>query len=299
MRCCAHAKAMEVFLDDPNLIQMLGSSIFGVTTNILDEYNQLLGSHSFFNAWFAHANMNRRLDVFDAQNQASYAFPGLASIKPDYLGAAYFSGMNLLLSTSQVIANVDEATLDNWGIHRHHIETVLGTPFVSFGDNPIYEINFTKGGKLPLKAVSNFCSNEKQLVIYDKYINAKAMHLICDCCKQLDSNATVTVITGKPQAHCLSVIDIKNQLKQILPIATITCEIANTSTLKEHHDRYMFIGERLQMTFSRGLDIFGDIDAHGDMINESGTVSIYSTLKASFVAFGLRSGTSVQVRKHQ
>lgn len=278
---------------------MLGPTIFGVTTEILDEYHGLLGKHPFFQAWFSTVSQYRRLDVFDPQHFRAYAFPTLSSIKPDYLSAGYFSGMNLLLSHTQKLHAKDEELINKWGVRFEQIEALLGKGSPLFGDNPINEIHLKKGGKIPLEAAARYCNNENNLVIYDKYINNKAIQLIADCCKRLDQAANITVITGNPQNHCLSISQIKTQLKAIQPNATVECEIANPDTQKDHHDRFIFLGQRLQMTFTRGLDIFGNANTKGEMINQSGTISIYSTLNAPITSFVLRTGAVIKVRKHQ
>lgn len=254
MQCTAHFKVLEdIFTNKVPQLQssIILSALFGVTTSILTEYNDNLKSNQFFFDWFSASTQNQRFKTI--KNGNNYVFPALAGINPDHFVAAFYSNLMLIYSTRQVVEGEDKAHLSNWGVatvNATRIPTVNCT-----GDNPLLCIHLTNGGRKAPNQLKPYLAKEKSIIVYDKFINSKSLDVLKELFNGVDATATVTIVKSDAD-NVLNSAVITASLKAVSPSVTVNVHTASKKTSLELHDRYIFVGDRYVIKFTKGIDCF-------------------------------------------
>lgn len=254
MQCTVHHKVLEdIFTNKTNPIasSVITSSLLGVTKSILEEYNSNLRNNPLFTAWFASATQYKRFKPVTSSTK--YLFPDLSGMHSDYLVATYYCGLRFIYSLNCVVNTVDKNKLQNWGID---VFSMVNLPETSCnGDNPVEYIRLTNGGNITPFALKKYFIKENKIIVFDKYFKAGALDVVVNLCKCSDPNATITIITSN-QPNSISETTINTTLRSECPMSTVYIKYMSQKTFNDLHDRYIFIGDRYVIKFTKGIDCF-------------------------------------------
>ena len=263
------------------------------------DFNEALSGISEYQTWFAYMQSRNRLRVLNPTLVSTYLEKNNASIDDIYITAAYLSNMNLVLSAKQMTSATDVLVLEKWGLTRIDIEeTSSSLHDLASVKNPIKTIVLKTRGNLDHSVITKYFSNENRVVFYDKYINEESMRLIESCVLLAKKDLELNVITTSLGGECLDKATILQRLSRLKPSANIKVEYCNQQTRKKFHDRHIFIGDRIQLTFSRGLDVFGSRNTAGGYQNKAGEINFYDISDMTRDEFHLVDGTIIYVNKY-
>lgn len=276
MRSAAHVDALnDIFSGKANILTygLTLAAKIDITLEILHDYNNTLGSNPLFQAWLAACQNQNRIITNDI-NDAPRKVRGTPIDIRKYAAASYFSGGCLISSNTWPLANRVPALSS---IGTKLINVALPPPTDIPGDNPIASINLQHGGNTSFNVLNDYIKPEEIVVVYDKYINAASMELLQNIATLLEPGCTIKVFTTHISNSCLTTAVIIQKLKITNPRITIVCEEVSLAFRKKVHDRYIFCGNRLQISFTRGLDCFGPRNRHGVHSNHLSDVVIHTT----------------------
>lgn len=249
------------------------SSKISVTPRILEQYDQKLGSNLQFQTWFASA-CNGRLSL-NLSSLAPNGVKAIDAVTDGYGTAAYFGGSNLVAH----LPDLSEAAalgFENIGIRV--ISVTKRIDFLIEGDNPVLTIGTESSGMLDFDVLDRFLIPEESVVIYDKFINNTSIQLLEHIARKLRAGASMRVFhTLQPGGKdLLSTTDISTRLSAANGAISVECKQCSQQFKKLEHDRYVFLGNRLQIVFSAGLDCFGIVNtATGRRTNRRSKISFY------------------------
>ena len=159
----------------------------------------------------------------------------------------------------------------------------------------VLEIN----GSNDYDTIDNLFLPEDEITIYDKFINATSMELICHLTKKISSTSKITIFTGPKKRHTKSIHEITFELNACNPSIIVNCHIASDEFIKRHHDRYIFLGNRMQINFTGGLDSFGLKElSTGKRKNKYSFINIYETNNKPFLTITSKDGISNKVVRY-
>lgn len=272
------------------------SSKVSFTPSILEIYHQLLGQNSHFTSWFSAAQAHKRIDIANP-SEAPRSVRAADTICQEYGTASYFAGSNLFLSQSDFDHN-SLIALSSIGTNLVYSTSPL--PDEVHGDNPIHIINTKTNGSIDFDILNQYLLPEECIVIYDKYINKTSIELIKYIAQTLKPKSSLHIYhSDKKGGNLLSSTQIQQQASAANPQITVTCQHPTRNFTKEHHDRYIFFGNRCQAIFTAGLDCFGLVDpATGKRKNRKSTIAIFDTSKAGTLTIDGKSGSQHMVRHY-
>lgn len=272
------------------------SSKISITPSILQIYHQSLSGNSLFTAWFADAQTRKRIDIVNP-SEAPTIVQDVDQIAQEYGSASYFAGSNLFLSHD----DFDHASLLALSsIGTNLIYSTAPLPNEINGDNLFHIINTKTNGTIDFDNLDQFLLPEERIVIYDRYINNISIELIKYIAQRLKANSSLHIYhSNKQQNNLLSSNQIYQATAAANPHITVTCQHTTQKFTREHHDRYIFFGNRCQAIFSAGLDCFGQIDpATGKRKNKKSTISFFDTSKAGILTIDGANGFQQVVRHY-
>lgn len=272
------------------------SSKISITPSILAIYDQLLGGNPAFTAWFSAAQTHKRIDIA-IPSEAPRLVQDVDAIAQGYGSASYFAGSNLLLSHNDFEQH-SLTSLNSIGTKLIYSNSPLPTEI--HGDNPIHIINTKTNGSTNFDALDPFLLPEERIVIYDRYINNISVELIEYIAQRLRANSSLHIYhSDRQQRNLLSSIQIQQAASSANPQITVTCQHTTQQFTREHHDRYIFFGNRCQAIFSAGLDCFGPTDpATGKRKNKKSTISFFDTSNAGNLVIEGSNGLQQLVRHY-
>lgn len=269
------------------------SAKVSITPNILNLYEQNLGADPKFQTWFASAS----------QGRFSFHLPALSPgkvraidpISDGYGTASYFGCSSFFAHLPDVSAQTAQG-LESIGTRVISVSRRIDFPIE--GDNPVFTIGTETNGTLDFDCLDRFLLPEDTIVIYDKFINAKSIQLLEHISKKLTPGSTLRIFhTYKPGGNILDSTTIKTRLIAANSTITIECKIVSDDFKKLGHDRYIFLGDRLQLVFSAGLDCFGDIDlASGRRKNRRSKITFYDVTLGDDLRIEAQDGTHLVVK---
>lgn len=281
MHCCMNSKALKKMIigeSDPIVSLMLSTSIFGVTNELIIEYENELLSHENYYPWMVVAMDANRLRFLDT-HVSSCTFTALSALHNHYLSCAFLSGQRYFSCAEEPLSQGDETIFDAYGIRIYTLENYIqkfGT--VARGDNPLEEITLTESSNYSPAIVTQFLKQARNLIIYDKYVNANAIEFIKECCSELPNGSIITILT-KYQKDCFTPSQIMTMLSVLYPGLTINSYNVIRQSNPLPHDRYLFVDNRYQIDFSAGLDSF--IKESTGWTNKRSKVSVYDILTST------------------
>jgi hypothetical protein len=280
MQCAAHPLALqEIFQSGVGTMAKYAvlCSVIRASTNILSEYNELLGQNQFFQAWIVDMHSSGRLLMLNPNQTIPSKILAQPEYILDYVAASYFCGGHLFLANSMHNQQLLQ-TLASCGVRA--FTPTVGLPQNIPGDNPIEVIRLDANSGLGLDVLDGYISHEDEIIVYDKYINQTSLELLCHIATKLQTGSSLHVYTKREIRRRPSLPTI-NQIESALassnPAITSTCQEASTTFLSQTHDRYIFCGHRLQIVFSAGIDSIGPLDTvTGRRKNKMSEILIYT-----------------------
>ena len=272
------------------------SSKISITPSILAIYHQLLGGNPAFTAWFSAAQTQRRIDIA-TPSEAPRLVQNVDAIAQGYASASYFAAANLLLSHNDFEQH-SLVGLNSIGTKLIYSNSPLPTEIP--GDNPLHIINTKTNGDIDFNALDPFLLPEERIVIYDRYINSISLDLIKYIAQRLSANSSLHIYHSDRQQHNRpNSTQIQLAASSTNQHITVTCQYTTQQFTKEHHDRYIFFGNRCQAIFSAGLDCFGPTDpATGKRKNRKSTISFFDTSNAGNLVIDGANGLQQVVRHY-
>jgi len=214
-----------------------------------------------FRQWLSYrANFAHRVRYLDENEVVKYF--NITCDDDIYASCAYFAGHFIF----------DEQTNQNQTYIDYGIDVSSISDYQNFlgrGDNPIFEQTIYDGGAESPSQLSRYFKNETNAVFIDNYINDKSIEFIKYVVKGLRNNAQVTVITKRASFN-KSFHSLHNGIQAIRNDLNINFFYLDND--KEFHDRHIFIGDRIYIRSTSGLDAFA---FHGLWGNREGTFSVY------------------------
>ena len=269
------------------------SSKISVTANILSLYEQNLGSNPQFQTWFASASQGRFSLHLPALSPEKVR--AVDPVSDSYATAAYFGCSSFFAH----LPDVSVATAQSLeGIGTRIISVSRRIDFPIEGDNPVFTIGTETRGTLDFDCLTRFLLPEENVVVYDKFINAKSIQLLEHIARTLTAGAALRVFhTFKANSNLLNTADISARLLAANGTITVECKTVSDAFKKLEHDRYIFLGNRLQLVFSAGLDCFGDVDlTTGKRNNRRSKITFYDVSAGEDLCIDARDGTQLVVR---
>lgn len=297
MQCTIHYKVLEeIFAGKGNAVTTgyLMSSFIGVSIGILTEYNENLKSNSSFTSWFAAAKATNRFKILAKDKIEKYPFPALSSIHKDYLPASFYCGLRLIHSANSKIEPTDIATLKKWGTDLADLFQVV--QYVNsgcVGDNPIETVRLINGGNIHPNVISKYFVNETDIIVYDKYINFDAVDVLLELFKNVSEKCRVTIISSANKS--IGDEEIVKQLSTAFPKIQLSIYEVSSKTFSELHDRFIFLGNRYQIKFTKGIDTL--YKSGGKWRNKIGDIIIEDNqIRHSRYEIVLKNGNKVPIR---
>lgn len=276
MKTAVQSEALAAIFNGQCDAIMMGavlSSKISVTPRVLEQYDQELGSNLQFQAWFTSA-CNGRLSL-NLPSLSPHSVKAVDSVTDGYGTASYFGGSNLVAHFPDLSA---PAALGFESIGTRVISVTKRVDFPIEGDNPVFTIGTESNGALDFDVLDRFLVPEESIVIYDKFINDTSIQLLEHIAKKLRVGASMRVFhTVQPGGrNLLHTSDIYTRLSAANSDITVECKQCSLQFKRLEHDRYVFLGNRLQIVFSAGLDCFGMINpATGRRTNRRSKISFY------------------------
>lgn len=247
--------------------------ILGVTEAIINEYMDITDSSGMYKEWF-DKKFSVSANHFFIKNEVLTKY-GLnkSCINSNYIGAAYHSTSTMIAKSEARFAALSP---NDWGISIEESASYRYMPSNnSWGAKVAEIISLKPGGRITPAVLSSYFLKEKRLFIFDKSINARGADFICEITRYCLPDCKVVVMSNFHNNVARSVmgrLELEKYLNANKYNGTISVKQADKSVTTYYHDRFIFLGERLQMTFSSGLDCFG---LKGDWANSDGDITVH------------------------
>lgn len=248
MDAIAHVDAIEYYLE--NLLTQESavalSSRLGVTNSLLKVYDEKMSKLDSYRLWFANAQIRNRFVVVDPKKDAQYKKQDDIS---EYIGLAYRFGQRYLYTNKK-----DEDTHNE--CFEYGINGLL--PDSDWAgcineDGVSFDLKFLKGDAVDLDVLKRVFRKESKVVLYDKYVNDKTLECLACLCEVLAEGAKVVVCISNRSS--VDKVRVENEIHKNRN--DIIVEVKKfVRTEKIEHDRYLFLGNRLQLWMSNGFDAF-------------------------------------------
>lgn len=269
------------------------SAKVSVTADILSLYEQHLGLNPQFQTWFASASQGRFSLHLPALSPEKVR--AVDPVSDGYGTAAYFGCSSFFAHLPDVSAAAAQG-LESIGTRVISVGRRIDFPIE--GDNPVFTIGTETQGTLDFDCLTRFLLPEDNVVVYDKFINAKSVQLLEHIARTLTPGSTLRVFhTYKPSGNLLNTRGINARLLAANSTITVQCKTVSDDFKKLEHDRYIFLGNRLQLVFSAGLDCFGDVDAAtGKRNNRRSKITFYDVTSGEDLRIEAHDGTHIVVK---
>lgn len=250
------------------------------TPYLFEELERSFSNNPFFQQWIALMTTGNSIGLeFKEKNQCPSAIKNLHNNKNcHHIASAYYCGSQLLIdsninpTTSNIIQN------NAFGIEEVDLSNGEYPSFVNKATH-LQSIPLQSRGTKDFSILEKYFLPEDKIVIYDKYINTTSFEFIHYITSKLQINSSLTIFTSrKSGANIVPTTKIRSDLQTARPDLNIDVFFADQTFIKDHHDRYIFLGERIHMVFPAGLDCFGKIcPTSGQRINKYTQINIYET----------------------
>jgi hypothetical protein len=271
MCACVHLDVIQkrIELDLPPLAcSTIDKLQHTFSQSLLNELDTRLKQSPFFQQWFQALQSKQRIRVVKPTDEAAYSFPA-GHTYLQYLVASFFGHQEHVVS-GNAEKYACQTTLQSFGIAVH---TVSASETLRCDPNPIYGLTLTKETRHSPTLIERYFTNEKKVVIYDRYLHKTAATALAVFSSKMAAHANVAILTTSEKLadHGQACADAMQMANNTL---TINLAAADYTTTKEVHDRHIFIGNRYNMRFSSGLDVFGNKICNA-FLNDEGSISVY------------------------
>ncbi|WP_421203855.1 hypothetical protein [Aeromonas enteropelogenes] len=216
----------------------------------LDLFKQWLSSRGVFSNRIRYIPDDDVLRYFDIND-----------INQIHASCAYFSGHFIFDEST----TKDQIYID-YGIDINSIKNFHN--YFGQGDNPIFEKTLIDNGNETPISLCKFFRKEKEVYFIDNHLNLKSLDFIKEVVQELHETATVYIITRRSALSELG--DAINSILENKPNLILKpCYLKKEG---EFHDRHIFVGQRIHIRATSGLDAFS---FRGKWCNREGTFSVY------------------------
>ncbi|UQY35513.1 hypothetical protein K8U54_03185 [Pseudomonas fulva] len=273
----------------PDIFIAAHSSVIGVTPAIVEQYLNITDGVGGYKVWFDRVfSTGSNYCLVSPESLSGYKL-NTNCVHSNYLGAAYHSSGAMIVSSLNQFQKLDPSS---WGVDIVEANSYSVVPGESPGGAKIAEIISLKtGGKLKPVVISKYFKRENRIFIFDKTINAAGADFIIELTKYCDKKCKIVVMSNflnNVRRGLLDQQELQAFLNKNKVNGTVECLQASDETIKNYHDRFVFLGNRFQMVFSSGLDCFG---RGGVWTNSDGDVTVHCVY-ASDVVSDFRSSTN-------
>lgn len=296
MRYAAHVDALKTVFDGsahPTAMNYIGAGWASVTHTLINDYIGQLGHMPAFQTWLQYFQAHSRFHIC-ANTESPSSIIGLPAGFIDYATSAYRSGGKLFIEPSAASA-AGLASLLSLGVMT--IDVNQAPPEEHQGNDPIYTLLLDNNGSTHPSVLDHYFLAEDHIVVYDKFINSTSIIFLERVASLLRPNSVMRVRTTSLGQFCLSPNQISARLTAKNPAISVDCKLVPAAFYKSHHDRYIFLGDRLQMDFSAGLDSFGTPNNSGTFSNRKSNISIFSLYKSRSLIIPDVNGGQTTVRE--
>lgn len=297
MLLSVHTKTLgDIFASkcDPLTTNVVLASRISLTSSILDRYIEELGGNSSFQAWFSASMAAKRFSV-NSTALAPQKVQNVDVMCENYATASYFGGSNIFAEESHFHAATVDA-LKNVGAELISAKNPISGGFC--GDNPFFTIAISTGGSEDFSVFDKFIKGEDRVVVYDKYINECSVQLLIHLAETLSPNSELTIFHAeKRQTRLLTTAQIISRVQAASPHVRVVCKKCSPAFISREHDRYIFLGTRIQIVFTVGLDCFGQYDLNsGARNNRSSKILFFDVAQSPFLKIEADDMTVCSVR---
>ncbi|MFG6467526.1 hypothetical protein [Roseateles sp. BYS87W] len=296
MRFAAHVDALRIIFEGgahPTAFAYVNSGRAAVTPQIISDYQGTLAGNKYFQTWIQYFQAHGRFQICSV-NDAPKVFTAFAAPAVDYGAAAYFSGGILFHDPTAPSAGTIGALA---ALGLIHLDPRAAPPEESQGDNPILTLLLDSAKHFHPSVLDKYILPEDKIVIYDKYINLKSMHFLERIAGIMRPGSSLHIRTTDLGANCFNDAQIASHLQPINPAITIDCQLVTVAFRQAHHDRYIFLGDRMQIELTAGLESFGLPDATGQYANKKSKIILYVLQNWRLLTIPDMNGGSIMVRE--
>jgi hypothetical protein len=274
---------------------VLGSKI-SITPEVLTNYQNHLSGHLNYQAWFSSASHARRL-CLNLPQTAPNSVQITDTTTQGYGTASYF-GASTLVADSGALAAPAITSLGNIGVDL--ISPTAKLDQEHGGDNPFKAIALKANGDLSFDVLDRFIAPEESVVVYDKYINNISIELLEHIASRMRPGAVFRVFhTYKAGGNLLAGSAICARLKAANSAISVFTKTVTPDFARSAHDRYIFLGQRIQLVFSAGLDCFGKVAAAtGKRQNRQSAITFFDVTESNPLTIFADDGTSYSVHHY-
>lgn len=274
MRALYHTDALSnIFLGNLKLDDfersIINTSKIVLTDEIIEDYNLKFGDNQIYQDWISSLLSHLKIEKADSTCIKSK----LSEIKKpldNYDIGSYYSDQ-------EIISLKNNSWWNN--------EISINTPLKSFlteernASNPYKTIIMETNGKIGFDLFLRYLKVEKEIYIYDQYINHKSKRFLEYVYNNISDGAYVKVFLFKEDGNCFSA----NQLNSCFNSTKIKFYRVTPTTAASIHDRFINFGKRIQVAFSKGLDQFNPIIKNKSITfnNEDSTISFFDILNSN------------------
>lgn len=257
MKLAIHSEALKNILEGKSnsyFKNIFFCSKISLTPDVLSQYQNLLGSNHVYMTWFASNTGSNRFSI----NYPAHA-PRLvqaADVTSNGYGTASYYGGSNLVTENKHLTNSAISSLVKIGVELIS-ENANITSNVT-GDNPILTVSLKNNSSIDFNILDKYIHPEDNIVVYDKFITNETTELLEYIAKKMPSTSSLKIYHSDARgSKIINNIDIINRVKIANSNINVICEICPKSFTSKMHDRYIFLGNRIQIVFTAGLDCFG------------------------------------------
>lgn len=272
-RTCIHNDVISDFVEGKLDIQKsahITTAKLSITPKLFAELSKKNGKNSFFQQWITSLTGLNTISIHKPDD-CPLAIKNLTNPSLDYFAASYFSGSQIIVPPQHTICHL---TANKVGCQL--IDTTTLDPNKINLTEQLKKIVLQVNGDADYNIIDNLFLPEDEIIIYDKFINSVSMDFISHIAKSMLSNSRITIFTSPKKNNTKSTSEITSELTSVNSSIIIESHIASRDFIKKHHDRYIFLGNRIQINFTGGLDSFGVKDlSTGKRRNKYSFINIY------------------------
>lgn len=232
------------------------SSTIAIDLEILELYEKKLGDWDLFRNWLTSAYQSN-LSLITLEQNDKPPHLSLDLLNYCYVNVAFNWGLTIIISESKTeCINTDSLRTKAIGVVTYDLRNFIDNPPVgsTFGTNPQAEYSLRHGDQLDLHFINPYLAGETQMLVYDKYLNQTAFQTL-KMLLSLSSNLERLVVLSRRSAnYCYSAQDAANQLSYFFPEIEFIGRRVTKDTSLQIHDRWIHLGKRFEIQFTRGLD---------------------------------------------
>ncbi|WP_338805836.1 hypothetical protein V8U11_20795 [Pseudomonas chlororaphis] len=260
MRIAIDADALITAFSGENfdLEDIIRPSILAITSNIIDDYTQkiLFDGSGLGKEWLSrHLSNPEKIRYILDEELSHYDILDPKDKTLDYVGAAFLHGHQLITASKEpkLLAKAKD-----YGVRLRDSSCSI-SPQTLPGYSIIFNLLLNSSTTYKHIEIRHFFAKEKSIIIYDRYMKESSLCLLEQVLIASHELTNITVISDfdRDQKSTISQAIVQQRLSKIKPKAKINCYFPDLKKLDDKHDRHIHLGDRLQLSFSSGIDCFG------------------------------------------